>query len=365
VTNQCKQEITIGKTLSSTQKFGLDLVAKLGGGRDVVFAIDLTESVGINDTAKIHLRQIVRDSLNSGDTVYILPFATTINYMSEGIIFRNKPEDIEAIIAKIPQKADLSQNNTDIQAAEAFIYPKLAQINQCRLQNNQPIKPQSIVWLTDAPLFTAPGITSDVWIETPGNSAFRNSNSNESKNRENWLTHLDVKNNARELPKEKYTLTVVDLPPTVQEFCTPAPGGKETCLGNSYIVEQLWLPALICTFLMVIISGGGILAVKYWLSLGKTWKLEIQLPNDEDSQIRYLSNQRSLSIGEDIECLGGEIRGYLKRQGNRLIMETTNILPLIYRGKKITQKQVISGNIIRLNCPHNDQDYDITIKVNK
>lgn len=367
MSNYC-DAIAIGKPLTNGQKFGLNLISRLDGGRDVVFAIDLTESVGINDVAKIHLRQIVKDNLNKGDTVYILPFATNINNNSftESIEFKAKEADIESILAKIPQKADLSQSNTDIQRAEWFIYPKLAQINQCRLQQNQSIKPQSIVWLTDAPLFTAQGINSDVWIETPANSRFRDANSPESKERQNWLTHLQAPKNARDLPKPNYTLTVVDLPPTVQEFCTPAPGGKETCLVNSYIVKQLWLPTVIFSFILIGVLGGCIFTYNYLRSLQQVWKLEIkQGDDDDDKQILYLSNKQTKSIGEDIECKGYEIRGYLKREGNQLFIEPTKLLPIIYKGKEITQKQLISGNIIRLNCPHNERDFEILIKIFK
>jgi hypothetical protein len=44
-------------------------VARLHGGHDVVLAIDLTESVGLNDEGRIRLRQIVEDSLRPGDPV--------------------------------------------------------------------------------------------------------------------------------------------------------------------------------------------------------------------------------------------------------------------------------------------------------
>jgi hypothetical protein len=52
-----------GQPLTSFQKIGLESVARLHGGRDVVLAIDLTESVGLNDEGHLRLRQIVEDSL--------------------------------------------------------------------------------------------------------------------------------------------------------------------------------------------------------------------------------------------------------------------------------------------------------------
>ncbi len=63
-----------GQPLSSQQKLGLELVTRLHSGRDVVLAIDLTESVGINDEGRIRLRQIIEDSLKPGDSVYVVPF---------------------------------------------------------------------------------------------------------------------------------------------------------------------------------------------------------------------------------------------------------------------------------------------------
>ncbi len=68
--------VTPGQPLTDFQKTGLEWVGRLHGGRDVVLAIDLTESVGLNDEGHIRLRQIVEDSLKSGDTVYVVPFAT-------------------------------------------------------------------------------------------------------------------------------------------------------------------------------------------------------------------------------------------------------------------------------------------------
>ncbi len=49
---------------------------------------------------------------------------------------------------------------------------------------------------------------------------------------------------------------MVDTAPTAQEFCTPAPGGQETCLINPYLLSQLWLPALVITLMGI----GGIVA---------------------------------------------------------------------------------------------------------
>ncbi|WP_017295140.1 vWA domain-containing protein [Geminocystis herdmanii] len=364
--------ITIGETLSDNQQLGLELVSKFSGGRDVVFAVDLTQSVSLDEEGRVRLTQIVQDSLNKGDRVYIVPFSSQVNptnpdinpiSMENAIIFANPKEDIERIIEQIPLSANLNEKNTDIHQAEHFIYQNLAHINQKRLCENQPIKHQSVVWLTDAPLKTEAGITSDVWVETPYNSPYRNSNSPESLDRANWLNHLPL--NSRSKNISNYQLTVVDIKPTVQEFCTPAPGGKETCVVNSYIASQLWLPTTILSLIILSLLGGGIFWWRYINSISKPLKLSIEINNNDDKEIKYLKNQNSLAIGEDIECFGGEIRGYLKREGNKLFIEPNNTLPIIYRGRELRQKQLIEGNIIRLNLPYNDRDFEIKIIVSK
>lgn len=73
-----------------------------------------------------------------------------------------------------------------------------------------------------------------------------------------------------------YQLSVVDLAPTVQEFCTPAPGGKETCLVTSYLFKMLWLPTVILFCLAI--AGGWI--TKYLISLNKKWKIKITFESD-------------------------------------------------------------------------------------
>lgn len=61
--------VTPGQSLSPQQKMGLNLVTHLHKGRDVVLAIDLTESVGINGEGRIRLHQIIKDSLKPRDSV--------------------------------------------------------------------------------------------------------------------------------------------------------------------------------------------------------------------------------------------------------------------------------------------------------
>lgn len=198
-----------GQPLSSTQKIGLNLVSVFGNGRDVVLAIDMTESVGLNDEGRIRLRQIVEDSLKPGDSVYVVPFArdvvlgegiSGVNQLGTPINFSSKSKaDIDKVLNKIPFVSDPNRYGTDIQKAELIIYQGIAQVNQDRLQKQQPIKPQSVVWISDAPLFTQPGITSQVWVETPADSPFRSAKSPESQQRQAWIKALPLQARSRSI----------------------------------------------------------------------------------------------------------------------------------------------------------------------
>ena len=201
MTNNCTA-IAPGKPVKPWQQLGLNLASRIYGGRDVVMAIDLTESVGLNAEGRLRLTQIIEDSLQSGDTVYVVPFASGVNPLQpdvnsltaqRGIKFRGKAEDIEQILDVLPFESEVNLSNTDIQNAELFTYKGLAQLNQCRLNDNTALKPQSVVWLTDAPLLTNPGIDSATWVETPANSPFRLADSAESQERQSWLEALPVK----------------------------------------------------------------------------------------------------------------------------------------------------------------------------
>ncbi|WP_235334517.1 VWA domain-containing protein [Aphanizomenon flos-aquae] len=260
-------KITPGQPLTDTQKNGLQLVSLLGRGkRDVVLAIDVTESVGLNDQGRIRLRQIVEDSLKPGDSVYVVPFAQNVvfdevisveNPLGKPIYFsKENSENINKVLAKIPFNYDPNRYGTDIQRAELTVYQGVAQINQNRLAKNQSIKPQSVVWITDATLGTKPGITSEIWIETPANSPFRIATSPESEERQNWIKSLPLHERSliiKNQDSKDYKLSVIDLNPTIQEFCTPAPGGQETCLVNPYLLKQLWFSSLI---LLLLIAAG-------------------------------------------------------------------------------------------------------------
>ena len=154
------QKVTPGQPLTSLQKLGLESITRLHGGKDVVFALDLTGSVGLNDSGRSRLSQIIENSLAPGDSVYVIPFASKPYLPKDAIEFRDKTQ-IPKLLNVIPFQSDSSLNNTDIQRAELAIYRYLAQQNQDRLHKNQPIKPQSVVWITDAPLFMN---SKDGWL---------------------------------------------------------------------------------------------------------------------------------------------------------------------------------------------------------
>ncbi|MEH1921630.1 VWA domain-containing protein [Nostoc sp.] len=376
-------KITPGQTLTSTQKVGLDLVAVLGGGRDVVLAIDLTESVGLNDEGRIRLRQIIQDSLKPGDTVYIIPFAQDVvlsevklgvNPLGTPIYFiSNNQENIDKILAKIPSP-DPKYYGTDIQQAEFTIYQGLAQINQNRLQESQYIKPQSVVWVTDAPLFTQPGIPSQIWIETPANSPFRIAESPESQQRQAWIKDLPIQKRSLSIKtqnNQQYKLTVVDIAPTVQEFCTPAPGNQETCLVTPYLIKKLWIPGLVVILLLVGVILGGVKLYR----LQKKWELivDFEVTAKPEDQKCTLPNNKRIAIGEydstsvdSIDCPGVEVRAYLERKGEKLYLVPTNLTPIYYNGKEITSRTLIDKSRFRLNCPDfRNRDYEIIIKLKK
>ena len=51
--------VTPGQPLTSIQKSGLEWFALLHGGKDVVLAVDITGSVGLNDSGRTRLTQII------------------------------------------------------------------------------------------------------------------------------------------------------------------------------------------------------------------------------------------------------------------------------------------------------------------
>ena len=365
--------VSTGESLTDWQKLGLDLVARWQG-RDVILAIDLTGSVNFNDEGRTRLGQIIRDSLKNNDSVYLVPFADNVQPIAEPILIRGK-EDIDAVLKAIPWQSSQSAKNTDIQRAEWHVYTRLARLNQCRLTANQAIKPQSVVWITDAPLSTAAGITSQQWIETPKNSPFRLANSPESLQRQNWLNSLPINLRTQEITAtngNKYKLSVVDIAPTAQEFCTPAPGGQETCLINPYLLSQLWLPALA----IILMGIGGIVAsilgIRHWLRLHTAWTIKVPSNDDDNETQKYiLKTSERINIGGDeyhkntIPCPGEEIRCYLERRGNHLYLKPTKQAEIFYRDNQLTQEVKIDKNYLKLTYQHNNQDIDLEIQISK
>ncbi len=341
-------------------------------GRDIVIAIDLTPSVQLDAEGRLRLKEMIRDSLRPGDSVYIAPFASTVNplqptvdALSPGaaIQFRGEPGDFDRLYQQLPLEPNRELRNTDIQQAEATIYQSLAQLNQCRLTANKNIRSQSVVWLTDAPLLTQSGISTETWKETPRLSQFRVQSSSESKERKDWLDTFQPQLQSRTIGNYKFS--VVDIAPSVQEFCTPAPGGKETCLINGYLLQQLWLPVLLAALGILTTVVGGILSFRHWRSLQAAWKLTIAADGGSgEPQICYLRHRQRLGIGSDIECRGHDIRGYLCREGNKLFLEPSGELPIHYQNKQVTQRQILTGRSIRLTYPHQSRDLEITITIN-
>ncbi len=384
--------VTTGQPLKPWQQQGLELVALLQGrDRDVVLAMDLTESVDFNAEGRIRLSQIVQDSLEKGDTVYVVPFASEVDFQDKAIAFQGRKEDIQKILDAIPLPPDLKLRNTDILKGELYIYQYLAGLNQCRLEAGRKIKPQSVVWITDAPLGTNSGAD---WIETPADSPFRDENSSESQARRDWLNILPLKERSREIVTgngEVYKLSVVDIPPTVQEFCTPAPGGKETCLVTPYLIGQLWLPAILAAILAAILVAILGLGFKELWGRRKKWTVVVKYPETEPGEEEefLLAVNRRIDIGgydsiDRIECAGEEVRGYLERKGNRLFLVTLPKDPAIddngeevtkqegpaiyYNGKEVTKREPISGDTISINCPDpskSNRDFEIDIKIEK
>lgn len=379
MSNSCAA-IAPGKSVKSWQQWGLNLAARLDGGRDVVIAIDLTESVGLNAEGQLRLTQIIEDSLQSGDRVYLVPFATEVNPLqpdvnplglSAGIEFKQKPEVIEQILAVLPFESSRNFSNTDIQRAELFIYRGLARLNQCRLHDQIPLKPQSIIWLTDAPLLTGAGIDSATWVETPATSPFREANSQRSKERQSWLQALPIKERSQIITTDNnrtYELTVVDIIPTVQEFCTLSPGGKETCLVTPYLLKLLLFPTLFTIIVLGLVAFG----VKRFRYLNKKWRVKVSFASDDELEAKscYFKHQQKITIGDSgrngIFCPGDDIRGYLIRRGNKIYLKPTSYAPLWYRGQKLEQETEISQDVLTINCPFVEQgkekDFEIDLK---
>lgn len=365
--NSCSSVVSpSSQSLHPIQQFGLELIA-WGEGRDVVFAIDVTRSVQLNNEGRLRVEQMIRNSLNIGDTAYIVPFASHIQQVESIEITSQKK--IPQLLNKLPLKTNFNQSYTDIQNTELWVYQFLAQKNHCRLLQNQGIREQAVVWLTDAPL-----ATQQPWIETPQDSPFLDPDSKESQLRREWLEALPRETRSRDIPTkndEPYQLTIVDVQPTVQEFCTPAPSGQETCFVNRYLLQQLWFPTT--GLILILISGVTLLGL--WSSWQKPWQITIETEgeDEEDNLVKSLKRNQRLAIGDFdasaidyIECPGEEVRGYLERKRNNIYIVPTQLAPIFYKDKEIKTRMKISGNRFRLNCPKNNQkDFEFIVKIDK
>lgn len=330
--------------LSPEQKQGLEIVSRFtpNQGREIVLAIDRTQSVRIEEEGRTRITQLIRDALQVGDRIYIVDFATDIDdtkLAKEPIIIRSN-EDKTKLSSNLSFEAEPNLRNTDIQNAEWKIYRRLAELNQERLIAKQPIYRQSVIWMTDAPLFTKSPVTEQDWIETPTNSPFRDANSQQSKDRNDWLQSLNLLNKPERSHqiKDNYKLTVVDIAPTVQEVCTYAPSGQSNCLVTPYLVSQLWLPALIVGVSSIALLIGLILSGLHIYASRKEWKISI-----DDGDLQKMKNRYNL--GEyPFDCGDSEIKGCLVRRGKELWLELSknDTLQICLDGQEIIKKKKYS-----------------------
>ena len=355
--------------LSPEQKFGLEILSKFvpNQGREIFIAIDRTQSVRIEDEGKTKIKKIIRDDLQVGDHVYIVDFATDIDdaeLAKEPIVIRSN-EDKTKLLSNLSFDANPNLRNTDIQNAEWKIYRRLAELNQERLIAKLPIYRQSVIWMTDAPLFTKSPATVEDWIETPTNSAFRDANSQQSKDRNDWLQSLDLLNKPERSHQiiDNYKLTVVDIAPTVQEVCTYAPNGQSNCLVTPYLVNQLWLPALIFGVGSLSVLIGLILSGLHIYASRKEWKISI---NDDHQNVRM---KNRYNLGEyPFDCGDSEIRGCLVRRGKELWLEPikSDRLQIFLNQQKITKREKILKDYFSLTLNgENAVQKEFIVKITK
>jgi hypothetical protein len=330
--------------LSPEQKFGLEILSKFvpNQGREIFIAIDRTQSVRIEVQGRTRITQLIRDALQVGDHIYIVDFATDINdaeLSKQPIVIRSNEDKIK-LLSNLSFEADPNLRNTDIQNAEGKIYRRLAELNQERLIAKQPIYRQSVIWMTDAPLFSKSPSTEQDWIETPPNSPFRDANSEQSKDRSAWLQGIDLLNKPERSHqiKDNYKLSVVDIAPTVQEVCTYAPNGQSNCLVTPYLVNQLWLPALIFGVGSITVLIGLILSGLHIYASRKEWKISI---NDDHQNVRM---KNRYNLGEyPFDCGDSEIRGCLVRRSKELWLEPikSDRLQVFLNQREITKREKI------------------------
>jgi len=332
-------------------------------GRDIFLAIDRTQSVRIEEEGRVRMTQIIRDTLTEGDHIYIVDFATEVSFPKSPIVIRSN-DDKAQLLNSLNFDADPTKQNTDIQNAEQKIYKRLAEFNQERLSNNSPIYRQSVVWMTDAPLFTSSPATEQDWIETPSNSPFRDVNSELSKDRTAWLQSLPFlsKTERSHIINGNYKLTVVDIAPTVQEVCTYAPSGQTSCIVTPYLINQLWFPATIFGLGGIILATGLILGFLHIRTVKKTWKISI---NDEDN----VKMRNRYELGQDpFDCEDSEERGYFVRRGKDLWIQPiqSNEFKILVDGDEINRNEKITKNYFTVKLTtKNNRSYEFIVKITK
>ena len=217
--------------------------------------------------------------------------------------------------------------------------------------------------MTDAPLFSKSPATEQDWIETPPNSPFRDANSEQSKDRSAWLQSLDLLNKPERSHqiKDNYKLTIVDIAPKVQEVCTYAPSGKSNCLVTPYLVDQLWLPALIFGVGGLVVLIGLILSGLHIYASRKDWKISIN-----DGEIEKMKDRYDLGICS-FDCSAGESIGYLKREGKELwVKPTSDKLRILLDGQEITKREKILKDYFTLTLNYeNASPKEFLVKISK
>lgn len=359
--------------LTPQQEQQLEKVSWLSPGRDVVLAIDLTASVGFEASGQLKVSQIILDSLKPGDLVHIITFGSKVNDPLPPFLVKDK-NTLQEVLAQTPLQADPSQRNTDIQNAELYLYRYLAQLNQNRLYQGKPVRAQSVVWITDAPLDTPPGITSAQWIETPADSPFRQADSAPSLERAQWQQNLKRTTELVDLPG--YRITIVDFPPQVQESCTPKPGGGTLCLVNDYVRSQLFWPQVILGTGLILGLTLLIAGFVRWQQHRSTWTFRVVFEADPDRDpftFSLKSGQRLALGGLDPACVGeidgipgvSQTAGYLERRGLQLYLVPLDPEAAIVdlNGVTLSSAQLLKNSKrFRLSCrPPQGSDYTLSI----
>jgi hypothetical protein len=229
------------------------------------------------------------------------------------------------------------------------------------------------VWITDAPLNTKTPATHQDWVETPLDSPFRLANSLESQQRQTWLEKLPLDTRSIAIKtdpnKQPYRLSVVDMSPNVQEFCTPAPGGRETCLVNPYLINQLWLPT---TLLAGFLISSIFIAYKLHRHFQK-WTLKVMVTGKDEPQTINLQTGERIAIGADDSFKHAiefprykDVVAHLVRKGEKLYLQPTGAGEISYNGKKVEQETLITKSRISLECAGGkNQNYTVEITIRR